>query len=68
MLLQHLPTYLGGLPKVGSKCGAWPESGWPVDQVMMGLAFFSALLGICPVSGIVELKCHVLVVSETSWS
>ena len=40
MLLQHLPTYLGGLPKVGSECGAWPESGWPVDQVMMGMAFF----------------------------
>ena len=32
--------YLGGLPKVGSERGAWPESGWPADQVTMGLAFF----------------------------
>jgi len=29
--------YLGGL---GSECGSWLESGWPADQVMMGLAFF----------------------------
>jgi len=25
-----------------SEYGAWSESGWPVDQVMMGLAFFSS--------------------------
>ena len=40
-------SYLGGLPKVGSEYGAWPEFGWPADQ---GVGFFSALLGNCPVS------------------
>ena len=33
-------SYLGGLPEVGSECGAWPESGWLADQVTMGWAFF----------------------------
>jgi len=39
-LVFHTFPYLGGLPQVGSECGAWPESGWPADQVTMGLAFF----------------------------
>ena len=32
--------YLSGLPKVGSECGPWPESGWPADQVTMEFAIF----------------------------
>ena len=35
-LVTNPVTHMGH----GSERGAWPESGWPADQVTMGLAFF----------------------------
>jgi len=40
-LVVHNLINLHYLRQVGSECGTWPESGWLVDQVTMGLAFFS---------------------------
>ena len=39
--LTSLPYFIGGLPQVGSECGAWPESGWRVDLNHDGIGFFS---------------------------
>ena len=64
-LSEDLPESMFGAPKAGAGMWAscvrlmhptegktlqLVGTGWPADQVMMGLAFFSAVLGICPVS------------------